>query len=184
MADVDENQKFGQFSEKSKELIRSMGNTEYFEMCEITLKVQWQDCLLYWEIGIVYCTCGTCLRHSQKNRKLNKDRLDVLSLPNYVIKKRARHGPTERQRIYLKDHTQDGKETRSQNHIGQIPQQPALSRLTNQYRVGWKYLCCLWRDRVRGPFSHCDKMGTKQKRKLVEVRAELWGCECARGSTR
>ena len=59
-------------------------------------------------LGIVYCTCGTCLRPSRKNRKLNKERFDVLSIPNYVIKKGpshgARHGPTERQRIYYKTH--------------------------------------------------------------------------------
>ena len=49
MADLDKNQKFNLFSEKSKELIRSMGITEYFEMCEITAKVQCQDRLLYWD---------------------------------------------------------------------------------------------------------------------------------------
>ena len=40
MADLNKNQKFNQFSEKSKELIRSMGNTEYFELCEITCKLR------------------------------------------------------------------------------------------------------------------------------------------------
>ena len=95
------------FTEKSQELIRSMGNTEYFEMCEITSKIQCQDCSRYWEIGKENCTCGTCLRPSQNNRKLHKDRFDVLSIPNNVVKKRlshgARHGPTERQRIYFID---------------------------------------------------------------------------------
>ena len=56
-------------------------------MCEITSKVQCQDCLLHWEISIIYCTCGTCLRPPQKNRKLNKDRFDVLSIRNYVYKR-------------------------------------------------------------------------------------------------
>ena len=50
--------------------------------------------------------------------------------------------------------TQEGKETWSQNHIGQILEQPALSRFTSQYGVGWTYL-----------------------------RAELWGCAWTRGST-
>ena len=36
MTDSDKNQKFNLFSERSKELIRSMTNTEYFERCEIT----------------------------------------------------------------------------------------------------------------------------------------------------
>ena len=69
----------------------SMGNMESFEICEITPTIQ------------CHCTCGTCLRLSNKIRKLNRDRNDVLSIPNYVIKKGpshgARHGNTVRQRI-------------------------------------------------------------------------------------
>ena len=51
MADLDNNQKFNLFSEKSKEIIRSVGNTEnceMCEMCEIFSKVQCQDCFLCW----------------------------------------------------------------------------------------------------------------------------------------
>ena len=54
MADLSKNQKFNLFSEKPKELIRSMGNTVYFEMCEIISKEQCQDCLLYWEMWALY----------------------------------------------------------------------------------------------------------------------------------
>ena len=108
MADLDKNQNFNLFNEKSKELIRSVGNTECFEMFEITSKVQCQDCLSFWETGIVNCTCGKSLQPSDRNRQLNKDRYVVLSIPNYVIEKGpshgARHGPTERQRIYHKAH--------------------------------------------------------------------------------
>ena len=107
-ADLEKDQAFNPFSEKSKDMIRSMGNMEYLDMCEITSKVQCHNCLTYWTTGIVYCTCGTCLRPSDKHRKLNKDRFDVLSTPNYVIKKgpshRARDGNTERQRIYFAAH--------------------------------------------------------------------------------
>ena len=45
------------------------------------------NCLPYWPKGIVCCTCGTCLRPSDKVRKLNSDRCDVLSIPNCVMKK-------------------------------------------------------------------------------------------------
>ena len=44
----------------------SMGNTEYFDLCEISSI-------------IVYCTCGKW--------QLNKDRYDVLSFPSYLIKR-------------------------------------------------------------------------------------------------
>ena len=67
MTELDKNQKFNPFNEKWRELIRSMGNTEYFEMCEIISEVQCQVCLQKWEIGIVCCTCGTCLQIEQRS---------------------------------------------------------------------------------------------------------------------
>ena len=81
-----------------------MGNIEYFEIAEINPYIQCPNCLTYRSKGIVYCTCGTCLRPSNKVRKLNSDWHDVLSTPSYVIKKGPSHGRrhenTERQRIY------------------------------------------------------------------------------------
>ena len=50
------------------------------------------DCSTYWTTGIENCTCGTCLRPSDEIRKLNKDRFDVLSIPNYVIKNTTSSG--------------------------------------------------------------------------------------------
>ena len=48
-------------SEKSKKMIQDMGNVELFELCETIPKVQCSECLLYWNQGIVYCTCGHLL---------------------------------------------------------------------------------------------------------------------------
>ena len=56
----------------------------------------------------MYCTCGKCLRPTERNRQVNKKRFDVLSIPGYVIKKNtshgARHGPSVRQTMYFKAH--------------------------------------------------------------------------------
>ena len=38
-------------------MIREMGNVELFELCETIPKVQCSECLLYWNQGMVYCTC-------------------------------------------------------------------------------------------------------------------------------
>ena len=80
------------------------GKMKYFEICEITPNIRCSNCMTHWPKGLVYCTHGTCLRPSDKVRKLNSDRYDVLSIPNYVIKKGpshgARHGNTERHRIH------------------------------------------------------------------------------------
>ena len=80
------------FSKNSKEMIRELGNVELFELCETIPKVQCSHCLLYWNQGIVYCTCGQFLIDSELRRKFNKLRLDALSIPHYVIKKGASHG--------------------------------------------------------------------------------------------
>ena len=85
-------------------MIRELGNVELFELCETIPKVQCSQCLLYWNQGIVYCTCGQCLFDSESRRKFNKLRLDALSIPNYVIKKGSSHGvrhsKTEEQKEY------------------------------------------------------------------------------------
>ena len=103
-ADLQQNNVYNPFSNNSKAMIRELGNVELFELCETFPKVQCSHCLLYWNQGIVYCTCGPFLIDSESRRKCNKPRLDALSIPNYVIKKGrshgARHGKTEEQKEY------------------------------------------------------------------------------------
>ena len=57
-ADLQQSNAYNPFSEKSKKMIRDMGNVELFEVCETILKMQRSECLLFWNQGIVYCTCG------------------------------------------------------------------------------------------------------------------------------
>ena len=103
-ADLQQNNVHDPFSKNSKEMIRELGNVELFELCEPIPKVQSSQFLLYWNQGIVYCTCGQCLIDSESRRKFNKLRLDALSIPNYLIKKGrshgARHGKTKEQIEY------------------------------------------------------------------------------------
>ena len=86
-ADLRQHYAYNPFSEKSQDMIRSMENVEHLEMYEISPTFQCPHCLTHWTTGIVFCTCGTCLRPTDKTRKLNRDRFDALSIPNYVIKK-------------------------------------------------------------------------------------------------
>ena len=106
--DLSKTEEFNPFSEKSKELITSMGNTEYFELCETSSKIQCLHCAQYWEAGIKNCTCGKCVQPSERNRQLNKERLDVLSISCHVIQKNlthgTRHGTPMRQCMYYKAH--------------------------------------------------------------------------------
>ena len=43
---------FNLFSEQSKEMIYSIRNMEYFEICEITPNIQCSNCMTYWPKGI------------------------------------------------------------------------------------------------------------------------------------
>ena len=103
-ADLQQNNVYNSFSNKSNSMIRELGNVELFELCETVPKAQCSHRLLYWNQGIVYCTCGQCLIYSESKRKFNKLRLYALSFPHYVIKKGrchgARHGKTEEQKEY------------------------------------------------------------------------------------
>ena len=60
--DMKQNNAFNPSSEQSEEMIYRMGNMEYFEICEMTSKIQCHNCVTYWTKGSVNCTCGTCLR--------------------------------------------------------------------------------------------------------------------------
>ena len=85
--DLQQNDAYNPFSEKSKKMIKDMGNVELFELCETIPKVQCKECLLYWNQGIVYCTCGHLLKENQSSRGILRWTLVLLSIPNYVIKK-------------------------------------------------------------------------------------------------
>ena len=84
--DLQQNNAYNPLSEKSKKMIKDMGSVELFQLCETIRKVHCEECLLYWNRGIVHCTCGRLLRENESNRHLHQWRLDALSIPNYVVK--------------------------------------------------------------------------------------------------
>ena len=77
-ADLQQNNVYNPFSDNSKVMIREMGNVELFELCETIPKVQCSQCLLYWNQGVIYCTCGHLLVESESSQKIHKLRLDAL----------------------------------------------------------------------------------------------------------
>ena len=107
-ADLQQNNAHNPLSEKSKKVIRDMGNVELFELCETIPKVQCSERLLHWNQGIVSCICGHLLRENESSRHFHQWRLDAVSIPNYVIKKvRSRgawHGETEAQKEHFITH--------------------------------------------------------------------------------
>ena len=92
--DLQHNNAYNPCGEKSKKMIKDMGNVELFELFETDPKKQCKECLLYWSHGIVYCTCGHLLKESEANRGAIQCTLDLLSFQNYVIKKGATSWPS------------------------------------------------------------------------------------------
>ena len=84
------------------------GNIELFELCEAIPKVQCSECLLNWNEGIVFCTCGHLFKESEAGQHFQQWRLDAFSIENYVIKQErprgARHGRTEVQKEHFIAH--------------------------------------------------------------------------------
>ena len=74
-------------------MIHEVGNIELCEQLDMEPKAQCKVRLSYWDVGIVYCTCGHFLRNgTEENHKLIKYTMDLLSIPDYYIKKGRPHG--------------------------------------------------------------------------------------------
>ena len=91
--DLQQSQSFNPFSQESKQMIHEVGNIELCELLDMESKTQCKVCLSYCDIGIVYCTCGHFLRKgTEENKKFVQYTMDLLSIPNYYIKKGRHHG--------------------------------------------------------------------------------------------
>ena len=86
--DLRQNQAFHPFSPESKKMIQDVGHIELFGLFETDPKTQCTACLSYWNVGIVYCTCGHSLqKETEANRGFVTYTMDFLSIAEQVIKK-------------------------------------------------------------------------------------------------
>ena len=84
---------FNLFSKESQDVIKAAGNTELCELLDVEPKAQCKVCLSYWDVGIVYCTCGHFLRDdTTENKKYIKSVLNLFSILHYYIRKGRPHG--------------------------------------------------------------------------------------------
>ena len=80
--DLRQNQAYNPFSPESKRMIQDVGNVELFELLEPDpKKTQCEACLSYWNVGIVYCTCGYFL---QKETKVNRTFVKTNTGPSFT----------------------------------------------------------------------------------------------------
>ena len=92
-SDLQQHRPFNPFSRESQDAIKAAGNTELCEIVDVEPKAQCRACLTYWDVGIVYCTCGHFFRDdTTENKKYIKSVLDLFSIPNFYIRKGRPHG--------------------------------------------------------------------------------------------
>ena len=91
-SDLQQHRAFNLVSEESKDAIAA-GNTELCEIVDVEPKSQCSACLTYWNVGIVFCTCGHFLQDdTTENKKYISSVLDLFSVPNFHIRKGQPHG--------------------------------------------------------------------------------------------
>ena len=91
-SDLQQHRAFNPFSKESQDAIKAAWNTELCEIVDVEPKAQCRACLTYWDVGIVYCTCGHFLRYdTAENKMYVKSVLDLFSIPNFYIKKGQSH---------------------------------------------------------------------------------------------
>ena len=74
-------------------MIKAAGNTELCELLDTEPQAQWKVYLSYWDVGIVYCTCGHFLRNgTEENKKFIQYTMDLFSILDYNLKKGRHHG--------------------------------------------------------------------------------------------
>ena len=92
-SDLQQHRQFNPFGKESQNVIKAAGNTELCELLDVEPKAQCKVCLSYWDVGIVYCTCGHFLRDdTTENKKYIKSVLDLFSFPNFYTRKGRPHG--------------------------------------------------------------------------------------------
>ena len=98
LKDMSQTQKINRFSEASQNLLQDTDQTEIFELCENSTKLQ--------EFGIIYCSCGRNLKTSRSPTTFQKDNYDFNSIPGNITKKNSnrgpKHGQSERQIMFFK----------------------------------------------------------------------------------
>ena len=76
--DLQQHRHFNLFSKESQDVIKTAENIELCELLDVDPKAQYKVCLSFWDVGIVYCTCGHFLRGgTEENNKFVNYTLDL-----------------------------------------------------------------------------------------------------------
>ena len=160
----------------TKVMIRDMDNVELLELCETIPKVQCSECFC-WNQVKVHCICGHLLRENESSRHLHQWRLDVLSIPNYVIKKvwphGNLHGKTEEQKEHFIAHNAR-KRCINKNFKGihdRFQKDFKISWCATQSSSDWASRWTSWRRKI-SPIAL--QLRSLREKKLVYLAEHIW----------
>ena len=120
-SDLQQHRAFNPFSRESQDAIKAAGNTELCEIVDVEPKAQCRACLTYWDVGIVYCTCGHFLiDDTTANKKYIKAVLDLFSIPNFSTRSHVREERRLQRIPHGKSTSKEVQETRIQEHSRSI----------------------------------------------------------------
>ena len=161
-------------------MIREMGNVELFELCETIPKVQCSECLLYWNQGIVFCTCGHLLKECEASQHFHQWRLDAFSILHYVIRmgrpRGARHGKTEARKEHFVAHNARKRCIKKNfDGIHNRFQRNSVYR-DSQLKIGWTEENCIDLDKLaQEDHSYCPSSEEceRYKNKLVFLTEQI-----------
>ena len=155
-------------------MIQDVGNVELFELFETDPKTQCKECLSYWSEGIVYCLCGHLLKESAANRGVIHYTLDLLSIPEFVIRKGRPHGHRFGKTTEQRDHfiAHNLKKRCIKRHFKGIHDRflrdPEFRTAMLEHDRD-EEVCITWDDLADKDFSHCMTESEYFRFKLVDL---------------
>ena len=99
---LENTEKSVKFSEDSSRTIEQLDNVELHELAERSRTVQCQSCLQDVPEGLIFCTCGMCLRPSEEQTQRIKTQFAGMKVPFYHARvnysRGKRHGEAQWQK--------------------------------------------------------------------------------------
>ena len=94
------------FSEQSSRTIHELDNIELHEPGQISRTVQCHSCLKHVQEGLIFCSCGICLRPDEEQIQSIKARVQAMTVSYYLARvnfsRGKRHGEAQWQRDHWK----------------------------------------------------------------------------------
>ena len=168
-SDLQQHRAFNPFSKESHDVIRAAGNTELCEIVDVEPKAQCRACLTYWDVGIVYCTCGHFLRDdTAENKKYIKSVLDLFSIPNFYIRKGRPHG-------HRYGKKEGARECHTANQLRKKCRKRGYSNIRDRFiRDTWFRKTMLELGRTEEVIREMDKLANEDHTELNVYRGNWW----------